>query len=57
MHTTRRYYDKIIDISYFIHNKDDIETELINNIIFYDYNYKSCNKDDKNIIGCIIQYL
>ena len=57
MHTTRRCYDKIIyNISDFIsdYHEDDLKSELINNIIFYDYNYKSCTNDDTNIIGCII---
>ena len=57
IHTKRRCYDKIIDISYFLQNKIkyDIKTEeLTNNIIFYDYNNKSCNNNDTNIIGCII---
>jgi antitoxin component YwqK of YwqJK toxin-antitoxin module len=51
MHTKRRYYDKDEDIDELL--KDKFDDRLTNNIMFYDHVNKSCNVDNKDIIGFI----
>lgn len=51
MHTKRRCYDKDKNIDELL--KDNFDDKLINNIIFYDHDNKSCDVDNKNIIGFI----
>ena len=51
MHTKRRCYDNYEDIDELL--KDKFDDRLTNNIIFYNHVNKSCDVNDKDIIGFI----